>query len=129
MDAIEKSTLNSRIEEYQKVLQQDPNNLDVLSNLGTCYASLNKTDKALEIFNKILNQNPKNLDALNNIGVVYTQIGKFEEAIEKLEIAVKLDSGTNAKYWNNLSEAYRRAGNYHKANISRMRSIQLNENK
>ena len=78
--------------------------------------------------NKILEQDPKNLDALNNVGVVYTQFGKFEDAITKLEIAVKLDS-SKARIWSNLSEVYRRAGNYHKANVCRMRAIQLNEKK
>lgn len=129
MDAPEKSKINNLIEEYQKVIQSDPNNFEVLSNLGTCYASLNKFNEAENIFNKILEQNPKNLDALNGLGVVYTQIGKFQEGIEKLEIAVKLDSDNHVRFWNNLSEAYRRAGNYHKANICRTRAIQLSENK
>jgi len=87
---------------------------------------LQKVDKAIDIFNKILQQDPKSIDALNNLGVVYTQIGNFSEAISKLEIAVKLKP-SDARLWTNLGESYRRSGNYHKANICRMRSIQLNE--
>ena len=122
-----KPKINDLVEEYQKVLQSDPDNLVILSNLGVCYASLNN-EEAITIFNKILEQDPKNLDALNNVGVVYTQFGKFEDAITKLEIAVKLDS-SKARIWSNLSEVYRRAGNYHKANVCRMRAIQLSEKK
>ena len=122
-----KPKINDLVEEYQKILQSDPDKLKILSNLGVCYASLNN-EEAIKVFNKILEQDPKNLDALKNLGVIYTQIGKFEDAITKLEIAVKLDS-SNARLWSNLSEIYRRAGNYHKANICRMRAIQLNEKK
>ncbi len=114
------------IEKYKQILQSEPDNLKILSNLGACYASIHEYDKANEIFNKILEQDPKNLSGLNNIGVVYTQIGKLDEAISKLEIAVKLYPD-KVQLWNNLSEAYRRAGNYHKANICRMRAIQLSE--
>ncbi len=122
-----KPKINDLAEEYQKVLQSDPNNLEILSNLGVCYASLNN-EEAIKVFNRILEQDPKHIDTLNNIGVIYTQIGKFEDAINKLEIAVKLDS-SNKRLWSNLSEAYRRAGNYHKANVCRMRAIQLSEKK
>ena len=136
MDAPEKAqphsekndNINNLIDKYKQIIQTDPKNLEILSNLGACYASLNKFKEASEIFNKILEQNPKNLDALNNLGVIYTQTGRLEEAISKLEIAVKLKPDI-AKLWSNLSETYRRSGNYHKANICRMRVIQLTEKK
>jgi tetratricopeptide (TPR) repeat protein len=116
------------IEVYKQKLQSDPNNAEILLNLGVVYVSLNKLNEADEIFNKILKQDPKNTEALNNLGIIYTQTGKFGDAVAKLEIAVKLNPN-NAKYWNNLSEVHRRAGNYHKANTCRMHAIQLLENK
>ncbi|MHA1132330.1 MAG: tetratricopeptide repeat protein [Candidatus Helarchaeota archaeon] len=124
--SVEDLDVTKKIEAYRKKLQTDPNDLSALSNLGSCYALLNKFDEAQKLFNQILELDPKNLDGLNNLGVVYTQIGKLDEGISKLEIAVKLDP-ENTKLWNNLSEAYRRAGHYHKANVSRMRAIQLTE--
>ncbi|MFX1297376.1 MAG: tetratricopeptide repeat protein [Promethearchaeota archaeon] len=119
---------NSLIDKYKGILQTEPNNITALSNLGVCYASINKFDEAEKSFNKILEIDPKNLDGLNNLGVVYTQIGKIDDAIAKLEIAVKLKPD-NAKLWSNLGEAYRRLGNYHQANVCRMRAIQLIEKK
>jgi len=75
---------------------------------------------------KILEQDAQNFDALKNLGVIYAQVGKLEDAITKLEIAVKIKSD-NASLWNTLGEAYRRSKNFHKANVCRMRAIQLNE--
>jgi len=123
-----KMDITKLVEVYKQKLQSEPNNTNILLNLGVAYASLNKLNEADGIFTKIIKQDPKNSEALNNLGIIYTQTGKFEDAIAKLEIVVKLNPN-NAKYWNNLSEAYRRAGNYHRANTCRMRAIQLLESK
>ncbi|MHA1229434.1 MAG: tetratricopeptide repeat protein [Candidatus Helarchaeota archaeon] len=118
--------IDALIKKYEGELQSNPDNVEIMTKLGTYYISINNYDKAIELFNKILEKEPKNLDVLNNIGIAYTQNGKLTDAITKLEIAVKLYPN-NSKLWNNLSEAYRRAENYHKANVCRMRAIQLSE--
>ena len=83
-------------------------------------------NEQIEKLEKQLEQDAQNVDALKNLGVIYAQVGKLEEAISKLEIAVKLKSDS-ASLWNTLSEAYRRSKNFHKANVCRMRAIQLTE--
>ena len=83
-------------------------------------------DDAIAAFTKIIEKDPKNAMAHKNLGVTYAQSGKLEDAISELEIAVKLKADS-ANLWNNLSEVYRRAKNFHQANVARMRAIQLNE--
>lgn len=107
--------INNLIEKYQKILQSTPSDSKTLVDLQ-------------KIFLKIIELDPKNFDAIKNLGIILAQTGKLEQSIERLETAVKLRPD-NVKAWNNLSEAYRRTGNYHKANACRMRAIQLNERK
>ncbi|MHA1268592.1 MAG: tetratricopeptide repeat protein [Candidatus Helarchaeota archaeon] len=118
--------IDTLIKKYEEELQTKSDNLEIMTKLGAFYTSKNEFTKAEEILTKVLEKDPKNLEALNVLGISYTQCGKLENAISKFEIAVKLYPN-NAKLWYNLSEAYRRIGNYHQANICKMRAIQLNE--
>ncbi|MHA1784421.1 MAG: tetratricopeptide repeat protein [Candidatus Helarchaeota archaeon] len=123
---VQSNDIESQIEELKNALNSNPNDVTVLSNLGACYASINKFDEAIEMFNKILELDQKNYAAHKALGVIFAQMGKLEDAINKLKIAVKLNSD-NPNLWNNLSEAYRRAKNFHQSNVARMRAIQLIE--
>ena len=84
------------------------------------------TNALIEKNKKIIESDPKNKSALNKLGVLYAQIGKFEDSIKHFETLIRLEPN-NERYWNNLGEAYRRIKNHHKANVCRMRAIQIQE--
>ena len=75
---------------------------------------------------KVIESEPENKSALNNLAVLYAQLGQFDESIKHFETLTRLDPN-NERYWNNLGEAYRRIKNFHKANVCRMRAIQIQE--
>ncbi len=83
-------------------------------------------NEQIEKLEKQFEQDPKNLNTVKNLGVIYAQVGRLQDSINKLEIAVKIKND-DAGLWNNLAEVYRRSKNLHKANICRMRAIQLAE--
>jgi cytochrome c-type biogenesis protein CcmH/NrfG len=56
---------------YDKALQLQPNNPDVLTDQGVMYRELGQVDKAIANFEKANRINPKHLQSLLDLGVVY----------------------------------------------------------
>lgn len=59
------------IEAYDKALELQPNDPDVLVDQGVMYRRLGWFDKAIENFSRASELNPKHVNALFNLGVVY----------------------------------------------------------
>lgn len=55
---------------YHKALDQNPNNVDVMVDLGICYRESGKSETAIDYFKKALELNPKHINAAFNIGIV-----------------------------------------------------------
>ena len=47
------------IDEFQRVLRVDPENVEAYYSLGLAYESKNISDKAKEMYKKVLERNPK----------------------------------------------------------------------
>ena len=66
---------NSRFQEaadyYGRALEQDPRNVPVRTDRGTCYWNLGKPDAAIADFQKSLEVDPAHAQTLFNLGVVY----------------------------------------------------------
>lgn len=61
------------VEAYDKALELDGNDPDVLTDQGIMYRSIGWFDKAIENFTKANKLNPSHQNALFNMGVVYSQ--------------------------------------------------------
>ena len=61
------------INAYQKALELDPNNPDVLTDQGVMYQRVQWFDKAAANFLKAQEINPRHLQSLYNLGIVYAQ--------------------------------------------------------
>ncbi|KAM3131030.1 hypothetical protein pb186bvf_016842 [Paramecium bursaria] len=73
-----------------KIVDQTPNDIDILWQLGCCYQSINQFDQAIKIFNKILKIDPCYIDALIDKGGSYRRLNKFRSAIKAIDKALKL---------------------------------------
>ncbi len=79
---------------YTEMLQESPDDIELLRQLGNLHVKNNKDDQALPIFNRITELSSNDVDALISIGGIYRRQKKFDESIAVLERA--LATGTNS---------------------------------
>lgn len=66
---------------FDKLLIEDPKNIDVLSKKAEALVSDNKHSDAVEVFNRILEIKPDKVDILGKKGFSLYKAGKFNEAL------------------------------------------------
>src|SRR3954447_12809994 len=84
---------------YDKALQLQPNNPDVLTDQGVLYRELSQFDKAVANFKKANSINPKHLQSLLDLGVVYGRdLKDYDNAMEAFNKIIQIapDSGEAA---------------------------------
>jgi tetratricopeptide (TPR) repeat protein len=84
-------------DEYQKALNLEPENVDVLTNLGVAYYNLGQLDDAIEVYLNAIELAPNDGDIYSNLAAAYVQ--KYQssgaedqlyEALEQYKKAVEL---------------------------------------
>ena len=60
-------------EAYEKALELEPENVDVMSNLGVTYYRLGRLDEAVEVYNKAVDIAPGDADIRSNLAAAYVQ--------------------------------------------------------
>ncbi|MBN1351241.1 tetratricopeptide repeat protein [candidate division KSB1 bacterium] len=76
----------------ERMLQINPNQVDLLMNIGKLYISANKVLPALDIFRKIIELQPANSNAYYNLGILYYNTEEYEAALKLFERAIKIDN-------------------------------------
>lgn len=79
------------IDELEKQIQKEPNNADLLVQLGVAYGTAGQDSKALEEFQKAVAVSPTLVVAHQNLANAYANQNKFAEAITEYETVIKLD--------------------------------------
>lgn len=83
------------IEAYNKALELDPNDPDVITNQGVMFRAVGWYDRAIENFRKANEMNPMHPQSLYNMGVVYRyDLQDFPRAYEAWSRFVELHPGT-----------------------------------
>jgi len=59
----------------EELLRQDPDNPDLLYNLGLCYVDLGQLDKGIELLGRCLELSPRHSHACVALGVAYQKKG------------------------------------------------------
>ena len=78
----QKKTLYAKaLEMYQKAIQMDPQNTDVLSSLAECQAKTGDVNAAIISFEQVLMMNPKVVDEYKELGNLYSKQGRVDQAI------------------------------------------------
>ncbi|PKK91332.1 MAG: hypothetical protein CVV64_06070 [Candidatus Wallbacteria bacterium HGW-Wallbacteria-1] len=94
-----KSGNGQGITEVAAMLEQDPNNLELLDWLAFMYYSNNMLDEALATYTKALTLDPENVNQLYYLGSTYFKMGGRDEAVEcwKRVVELKPDSKIASK--------------------------------
>ncbi|WP_457551388.1 tetratricopeptide repeat protein [Desulfobacula sp.] len=75
------------IKDYQKGLEIEPQNINLINSLGVCFGVTGKLDVAKLEFEKAMKVNPKELIVIYNIGLLYQIEGDIDNAIRYLQKA------------------------------------------
>lgn len=70
------------LEEYQKVLSENPDLNELYDKIGLCYYRLDNIEKAMEAFRIMLSKDPQSRNTLINLGAIYLKKGDLEEGMK-----------------------------------------------
>ena len=89
---------------YQRVLEVQPDNHDVRTDMATAYLSSNNPMQGVQEIKRVLEADPEHLHARFNYGIMLALIGRGEQATEQFE-AVKELVGPESRYYQQAEEA------------------------
>ncbi len=73
------------LQEYQRILDAQPEQVEAYARIGLCYYRLEDVDKALTFFQKALEKGPAAPDILINLGAIYLQKGDLEQGVKYIK--------------------------------------------
>ena len=114
--------LKNAIEQYQKITEKDPKDVESWLTLGRLYRASNNSVEAEKAFNKVLAQDPNNEDALTNLAMVYSDLGNTQQAIEKLKAAT--DQNSDPRMLAALAGAYEQLRDWKDAAAAMKRAVE-----
>lgn len=91
---------------YQRILDQQPNNAEVLNQIGIAYQQLGQTDLAERYYRKAVRVDKNSAQALNNLGTIEYSHQRFGKAIKYYKKAVAVGGDDLAPIYSNLGYAY-----------------------
>lgn len=80
-----------RIAQAEKVVAQDPKNLNAWLSLGNDYFDTEQFQKAINAYGKVLEIEPNNPNVLTDQGVMFRKVGWYDKALANFEKANKID--------------------------------------
>ena len=105
MVATDSTYLDSAYTYYQRALDLDRTNVNVLLNFGYLAYNLGKLQQADSMFIAVLERDPQNIDALTRRGEIADQLERYEEAATFYNKALEIDPSLN-NVWFNLGVVY-----------------------
>ena len=82
-----------RIAQAEKVVAQDPKNLNAWISLGNDYFDTEQAQKAINAYGKALEIQPNNPNVLTDQGVMFRKVGWYDKALANFEKAIKIEPG------------------------------------
>jgi choline-sulfatase len=74
---------------FERVLAEDPHNIDAALRLASAHSSLGENAKAIEMFQRALAIDPASLDARTYLGLHYVRVKDWDRASSLLEYVVQ----------------------------------------
>jgi Flp pilus assembly protein TadD len=112
------------IEYFQRALELQPDNTNILNNLGLCLSEAGRLDQALVLYKSLLETNQTDENVLLNLGNVYERLGRMEEATACFDSVLKANpNNPNALY--NLGSLHIRQLRLHEGIALLRRASQL----
>ncbi|MGP1369399.1 MAG: tetratricopeptide repeat protein [Treponema sp.] len=94
---------------YNSLVQDDSENIGLLSEIGNLYIKAGQDKKAVAYFKTIIELEPDNEDALNTMGGICRRIKEYDKSIEYLNHALAVGKGRAAIQYN-LGFTYKSMG-------------------
>jgi tetratricopeptide (TPR) repeat protein len=108
-------------------LSDEPENTDLLYNLGMAYSDQNNWERAIELLTKLVTKEPGHINGRVALGVALLRAGKTNEGISELEIAVK-QAPENLWAHRNLGAGLMRPNRYSEAAEHLRLAIEIDPN-
>ena len=104
IELIDAGKYESAIDRLHNVLDEDPDNPDIMSLLGFSYRKTQNYENALTMYQWALKVEPRHRGANEYLGELYLETDQFDKAMQQLE---KLDSlcTFNCKEYSTLKKA------------------------
>jgi len=113
------------LSEYGKILKENPNNVDVLLNIGFIQSKQGKIDAARATYFHALELHPNHIYALSSLGNLYFMEGKYSEAADYYR-RVLLDRPTHWKSIVAMAQINRETGHNKEAKVLFRRAVEIN---
>jgi tetratricopeptide (TPR) repeat protein len=91
---------------YQRLLEKDPGNADILNRIGIAYQQLGQEELAERYYKKALRTNKNSTHTLNNLGTIEYSRQRFGKAIKYYKKAIANGGDDLAPVYSNLGYAY-----------------------
>mgnify|MGYP006274483935 CR=1 FL=1 len=92
------------VDAYERVLEQEPGNLDVRTDMATAMLQTNAPMRGVEQINRVLEEDPEHFQARFNKGIMQLYIGRVDEAVAEFE-EVKRIVGEDSPYYERADQA------------------------
>jgi len=112
---------------YQELLEWEPNQVDVLLNLGMLYYTTNRYQQALDLLAKSIQLEPAKAIQHYSIGLVLEKIGAIPQAIQAYQQAIALEPQSINAY-NNLGNILLATGELEQAEAIYQKASAANPN-
>ena len=117
--------IDEAIEQFNGVLDIDPENAKANYNLGNAYADRGMFDEAISSYKKAVEKDPGLIDAYLNLSMLYLDMESIDEAISLCKQAVKANPNDSFLCFH-LGEAYTRNKQYKSAITAFKKAISIN---
>ncbi len=87
------------VEEYDKILELDPNYGWAMNELGYMYSDAGYFDKAHDYLQRYISVAPGDANPIDSMGELYFRMGKLDDAIAKYREALELKPDFYYAYW------------------------------
>ena len=92
--------LKARVATLEARIAEEPNNANILIDLGNTYYDMGDPAKSVEYYEKSLVLNPGNPPVLVDCGAMYRELGQPEKALELFNRAIELSPNFPQAYFN-----------------------------
>ncbi len=124
-EAVTQGKLSEAVTHYQRVLDQNPQNIIAYQELGNIFLKLQQPEPAIKSYLKAVALQPKLPQTYHNLGEAYAQLEQWTEAIAAYQKAIQLKSDFSWSH-NNLADIYLKLGQWTQAINSYGQAIKFN---
>ena len=123
----ERGRLEEAVQEFQRALTLDSDNVNVHNSLGVCYANMGKFEEAVAEFVRVTELEPNDFMAHYNLGCALLSLARKSEAEHAFSQAAKLEPDNAAAHFQ-LAKLCRKQDKLEEALNHLGRTVNLNPN-